>query len=155
MGTTASSPPPSNARRGGGSDGGVDNAAGNDRNDNAVVEVDNKDADDIHDNGAAVAEATADAAPDAKGGGMEVINVDDEDDDEDEDKVVGDVDAGDDGGNDGGIGVPTPNCGPVGGTTAPAADAGGRTTEGGGGGGGGTTRHDRSLGNSDDCGPPN
>ena len=44
-----------------------------------------------------------------------------------------DVDAGDDDGNDGGIGVPTPNRGPVGG--APAADAGGRTTEGGGGGG--------------------
>jgi hypothetical protein len=55
---------------------------------------------------------TADAAPDAKGGGMEVINVDEED--EDEDEVVDDVDAGDDDGNDCGIGVPTPDRGPVG-----------------------------------------
>jgi hypothetical protein len=59
-----------------------------------------------------VAETTADAAPDAKGGGMEVINVDDED--EDEDEVVDDVDAGYDDGNDCGIGVPTPDRGPVG-----------------------------------------
>jgi hypothetical protein len=51
-------------------------------------------------------------APDAKGGGMEVINVDDED--EDEDEVVDDIDAGDDDGNDCGIGVPTPDRGPVG-----------------------------------------
>ena len=50
-----------------------------------MVEVDDEDADDIRDNGAAVVEATADAATDAKGGGMEVIDVDDEDKDEDED----------------------------------------------------------------------
>ncbi len=77
----------------------------------------------------------ADAATNAKGGGMEVISLDDEDKDEDKDEIVDDVDAGDDNGNDGGIGVPTPNRGPVGGGTAPAADAGGRTTEGGGSGG--------------------
>ena len=106
------SPPASNARRGGGSDGGVDDAAGNDRNDNVVVEVDDEDADDISDNGAAVAEATADSATDAKAGRMEVIDVDDEDEDEDEDKVVDDVDARDDDGNDGGIGVHgVPGCG--------------------------------------------
>ncbi len=46
-----------------------------------MFKVDDEDADNIRDNGAAVAEA----APDAKGGGMEVIEVDDEDEDEDED----------------------------------------------------------------------
>jgi len=78
-----------------------------------------------------VAEATADTATDAKGGGMEVIDVDDEDEEEDEeeDEVVDDVDAGDDDRNDGGIGVP------VGGATGPAADVGGCTTKEGGGGG--------------------
>ena len=78
-------PPPHRTRGGGGSDGGVDDAAGNDRSDNVVVEVDDEDADDISDNGAAVAEATADAATDAKAGGMELIDVDDKDEDYDED----------------------------------------------------------------------
>ena len=140
-GTTESSPSPHRMRGGGGG------AAGNDGNDNTVVEVDDEDANNICDNGAAVAEATANAAPDAKGGGMEVINMDDEDKDEDKDEVVDDVNAGDDGGNDGCIGVPTPDRGPV--------DAGGHMTEGGCGGGGGMTRHDRSLGNHDDRGPLN
>ena len=49
-GTTASSPPRIEREEGGGSDGGVDDAADNDRNDNAVVEVDDKDPDDIRDN---------------------------------------------------------------------------------------------------------
>ena len=118
-------PPASNARRGGGSDGGVDDAAGNDRNDNVVVEVDDEDANDISNNGAAVAEATADAATDAKAGRMEVIDVDDEDEDEDEDEVVDDVNAGDDDGNDGGIGVPTPWRG----WTPPPADPLSRSRE--------------------------
>ena len=46
-----------------------------------------------------------------------------------------DVNARDYDGNDSGIGVPTPDRGPVGGATAPAADAGGCTTKEGGGGG--------------------
>ncbi len=52
-----------------------------DENDSAVVEVDEEDADDIRDNGAAVGEATADATTDAKGGGMEVIDEDDKEED--------------------------------------------------------------------------
>jgi len=43
-------PPRIEREEGGGSDGGVDDAAGNDGNDNAVVKVDDKDADDIRDN---------------------------------------------------------------------------------------------------------
>ena len=46
-----------------------------------MVEVDEEDADDIRDNGAAVGEATADATTDAKGGGMEVIDEDDKEED--------------------------------------------------------------------------
>ena len=68
-----------------------------DGNDNAVVKVDDEDADDIRDNGAAVGEAMPDAATDAKGGGMKVIDEDDKEEDEDEDEVVDDVDAGNDG----------------------------------------------------------
>ena len=45
-----SSPSRIEREEGGGSDGGVDDAADNDGNDNAVVEVDDKDAGDIRDN---------------------------------------------------------------------------------------------------------